>query len=128
MFGSNNMKQRATAFARFIGAAPEEVAMSRAHRRELMAIASALTFGKRKKVVMGEFEFPTMGQIWLAQQRRGAEIRFLAAQNGRIPAGAYADAIDAQTLIVPLTHICFMNGFRSDPVAVAKIAHDAARW
>ena len=76
------------------------------------------------EVVMGEFEFPTMGQVWLAQQPRGAEIRFLAAQNGRIPAEAYAGVVDAQTLIVPLTHMCFMNGFRSDPAAVAKIAHD----
>jgi selenocysteine lyase/cysteine desulfurase len=113
-----------TAFARFIGAAPEEVAVIPSASAGINGIASALTFGKRKKVVMGEFEFPTMGQIWLAQQPRGAEIRFLAAQNGRIPADAYASAIDAQTLIVPITHICFMNGFRSDPGAVAKIAHE----
>ena len=66
-----------TAFARFIGAAPEEVAVIPSASAGINGIASALTFGKRKKVVMGEFEFPTMGQIWLAQQPRGAEIRFL---------------------------------------------------
>jgi selenocysteine lyase/cysteine desulfurase len=113
-----------TSFARFIGAAPEEVAIVPSASVGISAIASCLNFGKRKKVVMGEFEFPTMGQVWLAQQPRGAEIRFIAAQNGRIPAEAYSGVVDAQTLIVPLTHMCFMNGFRSDPAAVAKIAHD----
>jgi len=113
-----------TAFARFIGAAPEEVAVIPSASAGINSIASALDFGKRRKVVMGEFEFPTMGQIWLAQKRRGAEIEFLAAQNGKICAECYARAIDDQTLIVPLTHVCFMNGFRSEVVRIVKQAHE----
>ena len=72
-----------SAFARFIGASPEEIAIVPSASVGISALASALEFGKRRKVVMGEFEFPTMGQIWLAQQRRGAEIQFLAAEDGR---------------------------------------------
>jgi selenocysteine lyase/cysteine desulfurase len=113
-----------TAFARFIGASPEEIAIVPSASAGISAVASALEFGERRKVVMGEFEFPTMGQIWLAQQRRGAEIQFLEAQDGKIRAAQYADAIDAQTLIVPLTHVCFMNGFRSDVKAVSKLARE----
>jgi selenocysteine lyase/cysteine desulfurase len=74
---------------------------------------------------MGEFEFPTMGQIWLAQERRGAEIEFLAAQNGKICPDCYSRAIDDQTLIVPLAHVCFMNGFRSE-APIVKHAHERA--
>ena len=113
-----------TAFARFIGATPEEVAVIPSASAGINSIASALDFGKRRKVVMGEFEFPTMGQIWLAQKRRGAEIEFLAAQNGKICAECYARAIDDQTLIVPLTHVCFMNGFRSEVAPIVKQAHE----
>jgi selenocysteine lyase/cysteine desulfurase len=113
-----------TAFAKFIGASPEEVAVVPSASAGINAIASALDFGKRRKVVMGEFEFPTMGQIWLAQQKRGAEIQFLAASNGQIPVSAYANAIDEQTLIVPLTHVCFMNGFRSNVPAVVEAAQE----
>jgi selenocysteine lyase/cysteine desulfurase len=113
-----------TAFARFIGASPEEIAIVPSASAGISAVASALEFGERRKVVMGEFEFPTMGQIWLAQQRRGAEIQFLEAQDGKIRAAQYADAIDAQTLIVPLTHVCFMNGFRSDVKAISKLARE----
>ncbi len=102
------------AFARFINAKPEEVAILSCASAGISAIASALDFnGPRRKVVMGEFEFPTMGQIWLAQQSRGAEIRFIRAEGGRIPASSYANEIDEQTLIVPVTGVCFMNGARS---------------
>jgi selenocysteine lyase/cysteine desulfurase len=113
-----------TAFARFIGAAPEEVAVVTSASAGINSIASALDFGKRRKVVMGEFEFPTMGQIWLAQERRGAEIEFLTAQNGKICPDCYSRAIDDQTLIVPLTHVCFMNGFRSEVAPIVKHAHE----
>jgi selenocysteine lyase/cysteine desulfurase len=113
-----------TAFARFIGAEPDEVAIIPSASAGINSIASALDFRSRRKVVMGEFEFPTMGQIWLAQQRRGMEIQFLESHKDRLSADAYAEAIDNQTLIVPLTHICFMNGFRSDVRAVTRLAHD----
>ena len=113
-----------TAFAQFIGAEPDEVAIIPCASAGINSIASALDFRSRRKVVMGEFEFPTMGQIWLAQQRRGMEIQFLESHKDRLSADAYAEAIDNQTLIVPLTHICFMNGFRSDVRAVTRVAHD----
>jgi selenocysteine lyase/cysteine desulfurase len=32
--------------------------------------------------------------------------------------------IDEQTLIVPLTHVCFMNGFRSDVQGVSRLARE----
>ena len=114
-----------TSFARFVGAEPEEVAVLSCVSNGISAIASALNFaGQRRKIVMGEFEFPTMGQIWLAQQARGAQVQFVAAQHGQIPASAYAAAIDENTLMVPLTHVCFMNGARSDVRAITKLAHE----
>jgi selenocysteine lyase/cysteine desulfurase len=112
------------AFARFIGAEPDEVAVVASVSAGINSVASALQFDKRRKVVMGEFEFPTMGQIWLAQQSRGAEIEFLEAKNGRICADCYARAIDDQTLIVPVTQVCFMNGFRSDIESIVQHAHE----
>lgn len=113
-----------TAFARFIGADPEEVAVVTSASAGINSVASALDYTRRPKVVMGEFEFPTMGQIWLAQERRGATIHFVPAQDGKIPADAYADAIDDQTLIVPVTQVCFSNGFRSDIGSIVRHAHD----
>ena len=114
-----------TAFARFINASPDEVAIVTSASAGISSIASALSFKDRNRVVMGEFEFPTMGHVWLAQRARGAEVQFVPAADNRIPAANYKKFIDAQTLIVPLTHVCFKNGFRSDVSAVTQIAHEA---
>jgi selenocysteine lyase/cysteine desulfurase len=112
-----------TAFAHLIGAHPDEVAAVPSASAAINSVASALDFQGRRKVVLGEFEFPTMGHVWLAQQRRGARVQFVSASGDAIPAENYDRAIDRDTLIVPLTHVCFLNGFRSDVKAIVSLAH-----
>jgi len=116
------------AFARFINAQPEEVAIVTSASAGINPIANALQFDGRgfdgrNKVVMSEYEFPTMAQIWLAQRPRGAEIHFLDCVNDTVPTECYEQAVNKRTRIVPLTHVSFVNGFRSDVAAIAKIAH-----
>ncbi|MGH9711598.1 MAG: aminotransferase class V-fold PLP-dependent enzyme [Candidatus Acidiferrales bacterium] len=110
-------------FARFIGAEASEVAVIPSASAGMNSIASAFDFSKRRKVVMGEFEFPTMGHVWLAQKPRGAQVEFIASQGERLSAESYAQTIDDQTAVVPVTHICFMNGFRSNVAAITRLAH-----
>jgi len=114
-----------TAFAQFINAGPDEIAIVTSASAGINSIASALNFRERKKVVMGEFEFPTMGHIWLAQRARGADVQFVGAEGNCIPAINYEKMVDRNTLIVPLTHVCFKNGFRSQVSAITQIAHRA---
>ena len=111
------------AFARLIGAHPDEVAVVPCASAAINSVASALDFQFRRKVVLGEFEFPTMGHVWLAQQRRGARVQFVSASGDAIPAENYDRAIDRDTLIVPLTHVSFLNGFRSDVKTIVSLAH-----
>jgi selenocysteine lyase/cysteine desulfurase len=111
-------------FAELIGAEPEEVALVASASAGVNALASALSFKPRNKVVLGEFEFPTMGHIWLAQRSRGADVIFVEAEKNRLRVEAYDALVDRNTLIVPLTHMCFMNGFRSPVAEITKIAHD----
>ena len=112
-----------TAFANFINASPNEVSVVTSVSAGINSIASALSFRERQKVVMGEFEFPTMGHVWLGQRTRGADVKFVEADGNSIPAANYEKLIDADTCIVPLTHVCFKNGFRSDVKAITQIAH-----
>ena len=116
-------EQMRAQFAGFIGASPDEVAVVASASAGINAIASTLDFGKRRKVVLGEFEFPTMGHIWLAQQPLGAKIEFLTARGDDLPAELYAKAVDEDTSIVPVTHVCFKNGFRSNAREISRIAH-----
>ena len=121
----NRYEAARAAFAQFINASPDEVAIVTSVSAGINSVASALNFRERKKVVMGEFEFPTMGHVWLGQRVRGADVQFVGAAGNTIPAVNYEKLIDRNTLIVPLTHVCFKNGFRSEVSAVTNIAHAA---
>jgi selenocysteine lyase/cysteine desulfurase len=112
-----------TAFAKFIHASPDEVSVVTSVSAGINSVASALNFRERKRVVMGEFEFPTMGHVWLGQRPRGADVQFVKAEGNCIPAANYEKIIDGDTCIVPITHVCFKNGFRSDVQAITRIAH-----
>jgi selenocysteine lyase/cysteine desulfurase len=110
-------------FAKFINAHPDEIAILTSASAGINVIANGLQFTHRPNVVMGEYEFPTMGQIWLAQQPRGAQVEFLKGVNDTIPLEAYEQSIDERTAIVPVTQVSFINGFRSDVAAITRLAH-----
>ena len=115
-------------FARFINAEPDEVAIVTSASAGINPIANALSFDRRNQVVMGEYEFPTMGHIWLAQRPRGAEVQFLDGVGER-RAGRSATSAPSTSAraIVPLTQVSFVNGFRSDVAAITRIAHSQRR-
>jgi len=121
----NRYEAARTAFAGFIHASPDEVAIVTSVSAGINGVASALNFRERKKVVMGEFEFPTMGHVWLGQRIRGAEVQFVRAEGNGIPTANYEEMVDRNTCVVPLTHVCFKNGFRSDLSTITQIAHRA---
>jgi selenocysteine lyase/cysteine desulfurase len=110
-------------FAQFLGAQPDDVAVLPSASAGINSIASALSFSDRKKVVLGSFEFPTMGHVWLSQRPRGAEIQFVEAIGNRLPAELYESVVDKDTLIVPVTGLCFMNGWRSEIKKIVSLAH-----
>lgn len=111
------------AVAELIGADTDEVAVTASASAGINAVASALTFGRpRNKVVISDFEFPTNAQIWYAQERRGAEVVRVAEEEGYIPLERFEAAIDEETLIVAVTHVCFRNGARLDIPGIAEIA------
>jgi selenocysteine lyase/cysteine desulfurase len=74
--------------------------------------------------VTSDFDFPTVGHIWLAQQRRGAEVTFARAEENRLPLNAFDEAIDRDTALVSTTHVCYKNGFKTNVGALAELAHE----
>jgi selenocysteine lyase/cysteine desulfurase len=112
------------AFAGLVNADPNEVADCTSVSAGVSAIASALDFsGERQRVVVSDFEFPTIGQIWHAQERRGAKIVHVPAAGNVIPLERFEEAIDERTKLVSITHVCFRNGSKLDVPAIVEIAH-----
>jgi selenocysteine lyase/cysteine desulfurase len=110
-------------FARLIGAEPDEVAVTTSESAGVSALASALDFsGDRRRVVISDFEFPTIGQIWHAQEARGCEVVHVPATGSEIPVEAFDAAIDERTKLVSITAVCYRNGARLDVEAIAELA------
>jgi len=119
-------------FAVSIGADVDEIAVMPSASAGINAVASALAFtGTRAGVVIGDLEFPTMAQVWLGQERRGAIIqraRAPVAAPDTLPLESYAAAIDERTLLVPATHVCFRNGYKVDIAGLVTLAHGRGAW
>jgi selenocysteine lyase/cysteine desulfurase len=112
------------AFCGLINAEPDEVAVTSSVSHSISALASAFDFGGgRDKVVVSDFEFPTVGQIWHAQERRGARIVHAPAAGNSVPLEHFANAIDERTLLVAITHVCYRNGALLDVPAIVDLAH-----
>jgi selenocysteine lyase/cysteine desulfurase len=114
------------AFARLIGAEPAEIAVTTSVSQAVSAIVSALPFDQeRNRIVISEFEFPTVGQIAHAQELRGAEVQHVRPEaDGRIPLERFAEAIDDRTALVCCTAISYRTGYRLDVSEVARLAHE----
>ena len=110
--------------ATLLHAAPDEIAVTASVSAGLNALASALDFsGPRNKVVVSDFEFPTNAQIWHAQEPRGARVVHVPrAADGYIPLENFAEAIDEQTQLVAITHVCFRNGAKLDIPGIVRLA------
>jgi selenocysteine lyase/cysteine desulfurase len=113
-----------TLTAQLLRAAPDEIAVTASVSAGLNALASALQFdGPRNKVVISDFEFPTNAQIWHAQEPRGAKVVHVPRDaSGYIPAEMFEKAIDDQTQLVAITHVCFRNGAKLDIPGIVRIA------
>ena len=111
-------------FADLVGAAPDEIAVTTSESLGVSALASALDWTKRPKIVISDFEFPTIGQIWHAQESRGAQVVHVPAQGAEIPLEAFDAAIDEHTALVSITAVCYRNGSRLDVEGITRIAHE----
>ena len=112
-------------FADLVNAAPDEIAVTTSLSAGVASLASGFRFARRSKIVLTDWEFPTIGQIWHAQEARGARVVHVhEADDGSIPLEHFAQAIDDDTLIVSITHICYRNGAMVDVPAVVELAHE----
>jgi selenocysteine lyase/cysteine desulfurase len=112
--------------ALLVNADEDEIAVTTSVSAGVSALLSGLRFGEgRDTIVVSDFEFPTIGQISHAQERRGVRVVHVPAEaDGTIPLERFEAAIDERTALVAVTHVCFRNGGRLDVEGVGRIAHE----
>lgn len=120
----NKLEQVRHLFADMIGASQEEVAVAASVSQAVSSLASAFDFrGPRNKIVVDDFAFPAVAQVWHAQEARGAQVVHVPSAGNSIPLSRYADLIDERTAVVSLAHVCYRNGVKQDAAAIAELAH-----
>src|ERR1051325_2710092 len=102
-------------FAALIGASVDEIALFSSVSEATSAVASALDFTtRRRKVLVTEAECPTVGHVWLAQERRGVRVSWIPLRDGMIAPEEYERRIDDDTAVVSACHGYYVNGFMQD--------------
>jgi len=88
-------------------------------------VASCFDFsGRRNKVVYSDMNFPSIMYFWEAQQSRGARVHMVKTDDGiHVPTESLLDAIDEQTLLVPISHVVFRSAYIKDAKAIIEKAH-----
>ncbi len=88
-------------------------------------VASCLDFsGRRNKVVYTDLNFPSVMYFWEAQRSRGARVNMVRNDDGiHVNTERLLDAIDDETLIVPISHVIFRSAFIQDVEAIVEKAH-----
>src|SRR2546423_2693618 len=86
-------------------------------------VASCFDFsGKRNKVVYSDMNFPSVMYFWEAQ--RGPRVHMVKTDDGiSVPTERLLDAIDEETLLVPISHVIFRSAYIQDARAIIDKAH-----
>ena len=88
-------------------------------------VASCFDFqGRRNKIVYDALNFPSIMYFWEGQRARGARVEMVPTEGGiEVNTQRLLDAIDEETLLVPISHVVFRSAFIQDVAAIVEKAH-----
>ena len=88
-------------------------------------VASCFDFsGKRNKIVYSDMNFPSVMYFWEGQRARGARVQMVPTDDGvHVSTERLIEAIDEETLLVPISHVVFRSSYIKDVKAIIEKAH-----
>jgi selenocysteine lyase/cysteine desulfurase len=113
-------------FAQLLQVPSRQIAILGSASEAASAVASALTYTSRTKILTSRCEFPTTAFVWLNQQRHGADIEFVASDDPEDPLhpSVYEECVDDTTLLVSVPQVNYHNGYRPNLPEVVRIARE----
>ncbi len=113
-----------------LGAEPGSISIHQNVTLTQAVISSCFDFtGRRNKVVLVDLEFPSIVYFYMEQRRRGARIEMVKNEDGvRVPLGKLLEAIDEETLLVPVSHVIFRSSYLQDARAIIERAHEVGAY
>lgn len=112
-------------FAAHIGARIDEVAVVPSASEGAYQAASTRVWTSRPGIVTTDMEFPSVANVWRAQEPRGARVEYVADHDWEVDAEDYTALIGHDTGLVSIPLISYRNGLRLPVADVTRVAHQA---
>ncbi|TKX55398.1 aminotransferase class V-fold PLP-dependent enzyme [Halorubrum sp. SP3] len=113
--------------AAFVGAAPEEVALTESTTDGITRVAGAIDWEPGDVVVRTDLEHPAGVLPWQRLEREGIEVRVLETEDGRVDREEYAEAV-ADARLVCFSAITWTHGTRLPVADLVEVANDAGAF
>lgn len=122
----NEVERARENFAQLLQVPSRQIAILGSASEAASAVASALSYSSRTKILTSRFEFPTTAFVWLNQQRYGADIEFVASDDSEDPLhpSVYEEHVDDATLLVSVPQVNYHNGYRPNLPEIIRIARE----
>ena len=111
--------------ASLIGAEADDIGFPSSVAHGVSLLADSLDWRPGDNVVLEGWEFPSLLLPWLAQARHGVEVRCVPPTGWQAPLERFAQAVDARTRVVALSHVSYLTGERHDLEAYGAVARRA---
>ncbi|MFQ3476910.1 aminotransferase class V-fold PLP-dependent enzyme [Halonotius sp. F2-221B] len=113
--------------AEFIGAAPEEVALTESTTDGINRIATAIDFDPGDVVVRTDLEHPAGTLPWQQLKAQGVEVRVVETTDGRVDIDAYTEAV-ADAKLVCFSAVTWTHGTQLPVAELVDIAAEAGAF
>lgn len=110
--------------ARFIGAAPQEIAFTKNTSEGLNIAAHAIPFAAGDNVLMVHGDHPNNAYAFLNLRRKGVETRFLPLTTETADIDTFAPHLDQRTRAISVSHVTFHAGQRFAVEALGRFCRE----
>jgi selenocysteine lyase/cysteine desulfurase len=87
-------------------------------------LATGLDWKKGDHVILNDMEFPSNVYPFLNLERLGVEVEFVKSRNGRVVVEDVIDAMRPETVIVSVSHVQFLNGYRIELEPLGSVCRE----
>lgn len=117
------------AAAQLLNADAAEIAFMKNTTQGILLTANGIDWRAGDNVVTTAVEFPAnVYPWWSLKERYGVETRMVPEREGCIDVADIADAIDARTRVVTISHVEFASGYRNDIQAIGELCRERDIW
>ncbi|MFW5917923.1 MAG: aminotransferase class V-fold PLP-dependent enzyme [Haloferacaceae archaeon] len=113
--------------AAFVGAAPDEIALTESTTAGINAVATAIDWEPGDVVVRTDLEHPAGILPWQRLRTEGVEVRVVETENGRIDPDAFGEAV-ADAKLACFSALTWTHGTTLPVADLVEIADDAGAF